>query len=208
VASQIRPAGLATDPSAAVGERVDVADPGARGQKTQVEKAELEADADVKALEVLHDELRDEYAAEWQRKTAFETRAFAIVAANLAVVTFLLALSDRTGVLQSLRIGLPDKLVTAGLVVNGLSVLSALTSAIPLRYRAIGTEGFTAVLGRITGSERLSQAAVTTQSIKAKVRQLSSAKKANRFKAATSLLAFVAIAVASFMHTLAVFLVL
>lgn len=105
--------------------------------------------ANLDALRLLNDYVTNDLAVEWQRKTSFETRAFAIVTANLASSTLLLALSDRAGLLTRISSSSGRGLAIVAMIAGLASVMTSLLSVRPRAQKSLPVVELESVLSGI-----------------------------------------------------------
>jgi hypothetical protein len=138
--------------------------------------------------------IREDIATEWLRKASFETRSFAVITANLGLVTAFLALRTQLDLAQQLATGHQHTWATTALIAAGVSIVVAVLSALPWNYPSLDPDALRQLSvavdqGKDTG--------IGNELREARVAQLQQTVKANNTKGVLSLLAFVALGVAA-----------
>lgn len=136
-----------------------------------------------------------ELTYEWQRKTSFETRAFALVTANLGLVTLFFAISAQTRLLRHFATGFPHAALILTLLPIATSLCLAVCSAMPGNYSAPTVEAIRALQGRVF-DRNMSIDQVTEEVVEARLLQLESAGLTNKRRARFSMASFIALAIA------------
>lgn len=147
------------------------------------------------ALTVLETYVSSELAYEWQRKNSFETRAFAVVIANLGLVTLSVAIGAQTRLFIHLSSGLPHILLISSLLPVALSLASAVLAALPSNYPAPTSAAVRALYDRMKGDQVGSQE-LTNQIVRARMGQLEIAVISNKRKSTYTIVAFAWLALA------------
>jgi hypothetical protein len=137
-----------------------------------------------------------EFGYEWQRKSSFETRAFSIVAANLAMTTLFLALSDRLELLPLLREPPSSYLILAALSTSILSIGSGLIAAIPRDYPTPDADALEELFTELTEKQSKPQD-LQEELLDVRLGQLRAAVNANDKKARYSIAAFTLMGIAA-----------
>lgn len=138
----------------------------------------------------------------WRRKESFETRAFALATANLAIATLYFAMLDQLGSTKDLSHHLPEVLIIVALAAGAASVISAVASTIPVNYPSISAATLRKDSALVKGDE-VSEGDVLDAQIDARLTQYARAQEASAFRGWLALAAFVlfGIAVAFFIAT-------
>ena len=150
------------------------------------------ADATADA-ELLDGYVKDELANEWVRKGSFETRAFAVLTANLGLVTLFLAVRTQLDLATRLGRSPCPGLVQVALAGAATSIAAAVLSAMPWNYPAVTP----AALKKLSAD--LKRGATTdagTEVRDARVEQLRLTVRANGVKGWLNFSAFLALGVA------------
>lgn len=149
-------------------------------------------------LKVLESSLDDA----WRRKESFETRAFALATANLAIATLYFAMLDQLGSTKDLSHSLPEVLIIVALAAGAGSVISAIVSTIPVNYPSISAATLREDSALVKGDE-VSEGDVLDAQIDARLAQYARAQEASALRGWLALAAFVlfGIAVAFFIAT-------
>lgn len=144
-----------------------------------------------------------EFAFEWQRKAAFETRAFAIVSANLALTTLFLAVGAQFQLLAHLDESPASWLRTVAIVAAAISTSAAVAAAFPGNYSAAPADALLELLDR---SSNMKPDEIADQIARSRIAQLAQAKKSNATKVVFTFLSFAALGVAACALTAALLL--
>jgi hypothetical protein len=151
---------------------------------------------DIERLKPLAGYVNRELAYEWQRKASFETRAFAIVTANLAITTLFFAISAQLGLEGNFRTAPMKWLLLASLLFAALSTIFAVLVAVPRDYPAPDATGLQEMFHSIVDGKHSAEEA-GQDVVEVEIAQLRAATKANDYKATMSIFAFAALAAAA-----------
>jgi hypothetical protein len=144
----------------------------------------------ISGKEALGAYIESELNYEWQRKTSFETRAFAIASGNVGLATLFLALDAQFKLTNTLGSTGERALIFTSLACAIASTLAAVFSAIPYNYPTVDHEAISDLLKAIdTGSA--DDADICDQVLEARLEQLRRAFHANSTKAVASIAAFI-----------------
>ena len=142
------------------------------------------------------DWIRDELAIEWQRKESFETRALAIVAANVGLVTLFFAVADQIDFLDRLRKGWGHTLLLVAFGFVIASTVAALVCAFPGNYKTLKIAEMEGFVDDVFDSD-VELVDVHEGFIRLGLAKVRAWKRANRRKAIGAYVAFVCIGVAA-----------
>ena len=120
-----------------------------------------------------------EFAFEWQRKAAFETRAFAIVSANLALATLFLAVGAQFELLAHLDESPASWLRTVAIVAAAISTSAAVAAAFPGNYSAAPADALLELLDR---SPSMKPDDIADQIARSRIAQLAAGEEVKRNK--------------------------
>lgn len=129
-----------------------------------------------------------EFDYEWRRKTSLETRAFALVTANLAMVTLYLAVRAQSTLLAVIQGGAPRCFAVVAFALIAISTFAAVISAAPMRYAGPHPDAFQELANSLQSEKA---ASVQKEIIEARIAQLSRAFEANNRKATYAVFAFI-----------------
>jgi hypothetical protein len=147
-------------------------------------------------LAYVHEYVTGELTVEWQRKTSFENRAFALVTANFALVTFFFAITAQLKMLANLHHNPSAKLLLAALAAVGGSIAFAVVAAAPGNYPAAEVAGIEELLNDVATDDDDGQA-ILEEIIRTQIAQLDKARQTNSCKGFCVFVAFVALAIAA-----------
>lgn len=131
-------------------------------------------------------------ATEWLRKSSFETRAFALVTANLGFVTLFLALRTQLDLAQRLDRQPASCLALLALAASVASIGAAVVSALPWNYPEVDPQALKDLSADIDAGGADD---VSGQIREVRLSQLEKTVAANNIKGVSSLVGFVGLAV-------------
>ena len=130
-------------------------------------------------------------ATEWQRKSSFETRAFAVVSANVGMVTLAFVLA-RELALKGFD-GVARQFLLGALAATVVSIVSAVVAARPGNFGTVYPEGLRHLLTKIV--DGLDPVETAHQLVEVQLKDLEAARNANDLKVLWIGVSFAAFAV-------------
>jgi hypothetical protein len=145
-------------------------------------------------------------ASETQRKSSLETKAAAILTANLGIVTLFFAVRTQLGLATISTKTLGGWLVYGALLAILVSITFAVLTAIPKRYGAASIEKLTALVDYAQRTPGYDYEAALQNIIKSRLVDLTDADRANSRKARASFGAIAALGAATLLLVLSFFM--
>jgi hypothetical protein len=93
--------------------------------------------------------LRDDLTWSWARKSSLETRAAALVALGIGLVTVFLTLRLQLDVADALLAEAPSRLTVLGLIGTACALVAAVLVCVPIRYPGIPGRIYSKYLGEV-----------------------------------------------------------